>query len=211
MTKRVEEVILENLINNEDFARQVLPFLQPEYFLERPDKLIFQEIKRHFDEYNHAPDHTSLSIAADKLDINKGEYDQVVDVIENLHGVSDQDVWLLNTTEKFCKDKALFNALMKSVNIIEGKDQSHSKEALPSILSEALAISFDKSVGHDFLADADSRYDFYHLKEDRVPFDLEMFNKVTKGGLPKKTLNVVLAGCVHPETKIKVRLRMKVA
>lgn len=212
MSNRLEAVILENLIHNEDYARQVLPFLSEEYFHERPDKLIFKQIQKHFDDFNSAPDQSALIIAADDFNINKNEYDLVVDTIESLSGKTDQQEWLMSKTEKFCKDKAVYNAIMQSINIIEGKDKNFSKEALPSILQDALAVSFDNSVGHDFLMDAESRYDFYHRKEDRVPFDLELFNKITKGGLPKKTLNVVLAGtnvgkslflCHHAASTIK--------
>lgn len=212
MSNRIEAVILENLIHNEEYARQVLPFLQEDYFRERPDKLIFKQIQKHFDDFNKAPDQTALTIAAESFNINKNEYDLVIDTIDSLSSKSDQADWLLKQTEQFCQDKALFNAIMQSVNIIEGKDQKFSKEALPSILQEALAVTFDNSVGHDFISDADARYDFYHRKEDRVPFDLELFNKITKGGLPKKTLNVVLAGtnvgkslflCHHAASTIK--------
>ena len=212
MSNRIEAVILENLIHNEEYARQVLPFLQEDYFRERPDKLIFKQIQKHFDDFNKAPDQTALTIAAEEFNVNKNEYDLVIDTIDSLSGKSDQTDWLLKQTETFCQGKALFNAIMQSVNIIEGKDQKFTKAALPSILQEALAVSFDNSVGHDFLMDAESRYEFYHRKEDRVPFDLELFNKITKGGLPKKTLNVVLAGtnvgkslflCHHAASTIK--------
>jgi replicative DNA helicase len=213
MSARLESVILENLLHNEEYARQVLPFLQEDYFHERPDKLIFKQIQSHFDDFNKAPDKDALIIAADDFNINKSEYDHVVEVIESLRDRSDQTDWLLKKTEDFCKDKAVFNAIMKSINIIEGKDKNFSKEALPAILQDALAVSFDKSVGHDFVGDADERYDFYHRKEDRVPFDIALFNKITKGGLPKKTLNVVLAGtnvgkslllCHHAASTIKL-------
>jgi len=212
MSNRLESVILENLLNNEEYARQVLPFLQEDYFHERPDKLIFKQIHSHFDDFNKAPDKAALIIAAEDFNINKSEYDHVVEAIESLGEASQQTEWLMQKTEDFCKDKAVFNAIMKSINIIEGKDPKFSKEALPAILQDALAVSFDKSVGHDFVIDADARYDFYHRKEDRVPFDLSIFNKITKGGLPKKTLNVVLAGtnvgkslflCHHAAATIK--------
>jgi len=194
MSARLETVILENLINNEEYARQVLPFLTEEYFHERPDRLIFKQIQSHFAVFNKPPDQSALIIAADDFNLNKGDYDNVVEVIETLTERSAQGEWLLQKTEDFCKDKAVYNAIMRSIGIIDGKDKTYTKEALPSILQDALAVSFDNSVGHDFVLDAESRYDFYHRKEDRVPFDLDIFNKITKGGLPKKTLNVVLAG-----------------
>ena len=194
MSVRIETVILENLINNEEYARQVLPFLVEDYFHERPDRLIFKQIQTHFDDFNTAPDKSTLLISADELNVNKGEFDLVVDTIESFSDKVGQSEWLLKKTEAFCKDKAVYNAIMQSISIIDGSDKQHTKESLPSILQDALAVSFDKSVGHDFILDAEERYEFYHRKEDRVPFDLEMFNKITKGGLPKKTLNVVLAG-----------------
>lgn len=212
MSARIETIILENLLTNEDYARQVLPFLQEDYFYERPDKLIFKQISTHFDEYNRPPSKDTLLIAADELNVNKGEFDIVVDIIESFSDDAGQSEWLLKKTEAFCKDKAVYNAIMQSISIIDGTDKKHTKEALPSILQDALAVSFDRSVGHDFLSDADARYDFYHRKEDRVPFDIELFNKITKGGLPKKTLNVVLAGtnvgkslllCHHAAATIK--------
>lgn len=214
MSDRLEEVILTNLIQNESYARQVLPFIQSEYFQDRTDRLIFNEVKSHFGEFNSPPDKSSLVIAANDFNVNQSEYDHIVDTIKSLGDArTDQDEWLLKKTETFCKDKAVFNAIMQSINIIEGKDKNFTKEALPSILQDALAVSFDKSVGHDFITDADERYDFYHRKEDRVPFDLELMNKITKGGLPKKTLNVVLAGtnvgkslflCHHAASTIKL-------
>lgn len=212
MSARLESVILENLLNNEDYARQVLPFLQDEYFHERPDNLIFKQIKSHFEDFNRPPDKDALIIAAEDFNINKSEYDHVVEIIESLDDTSKQTEWLMKKTEQFCQDKALYNAIMQSIGIIDGKDQKFSREALPNILQEALAVSFDKSVGHDFVMDADERYDFYHRKEDRVPFDIALFNKITKGGLPKKTLNVCLAGtnvgkslflCHHAASTIK--------
>lgn len=212
MSSRIESVILENLIGNENYARQVLPFLQEDYFLERSDKIIFKQIKNHFDEFNRPPDTDALIIGADSFNLNKNEYENVVETINSLSGKSDQEEWLLKKSEDFCKDRAVYNAVMKSVMIIKGDDKQFTKEALPSILQDALSVSFDKSVGHDFIIDAESRYEFYHRKEDRVPFDMSNFNKITKGGLPKKTLNVVLAGtnvgkslflCHHAASTIK--------
>lgn len=190
---RIEEVILSNLINNEEYARKVLPFLKEEYFDERLDKLLFTDISKFITKYNSCPDPTVLKIHAENFKLNKTEYEEVVTLINSLTYEADNDEWLIQTTEQFCKDKALYQAIMQSIHIIDGTEKETSKEALPGILQEALSISFDKSVGHDFSLNVSDRYDFYHHKEERIPFDLEMFNTITKGGLPKKTLNVALA------------------
>jgi hypothetical protein len=139
--------------------------------------------------------------------MKQSEYVHTLEVVERLTEKEQNQQWILERTEKFCKDQSIYNAIMESISILDGSNTKFNKEAIPSLLQDALAISFDKNIGHDFFDDADRRYDFYHLKEERVPFGLEMFNKITKGGLPKKTLNVCLAGCVRPDTKVKIRFR----
>jgi len=193
MSDRIETVILSNLVANEDYARKVLPFLQSEYFHERPDQLVYGLIHGYFSKYNTLPSKTALTIDADSLSIPQGEADAVQEIIHDFDGPSKETEWLLTNTEKFCKDQSVYNAIMQSIQILEGKDKTRSTDSLPSLLQEAISVSFDKSVGHDYMGDVDARYDFYHQKESKVPFELSMFNKITKGGVWKKTLNCVLA------------------
>jgi len=192
--KRIEEVILSNTVNDELYARRVLPFLQEDYFHDRRDREVFKLINGHFVQYNELPNITTLTIDADKVQCNKDEHDQILEIISGLDHVStDKQQWLIERTEKFCKEKAIHNAIMRSITILDGKDKQYTEDALPSLLAEAISVSFDKSVGHDFYDDAEKRYDYYHMKEDRLPFDLSMFNKISKGGIPRKTLNGILA------------------
>jgi replicative DNA helicase len=191
--QRIEEVILSNLINNEEYARKVVPFIKDEYFDSRVDRLLFNDINKFLVKYNACPDQTVLKIHAEEHKLSKTEYEEMLQVIDALTYESDNTEWLISKTEQFCKDKALYQAIMQSIHIIDGSEKELSKEALPGILQEALSVSFDKNVGHDFALKVDDRYEFYHHKEERIPFDLEMFNIITKGGLTKKTLNVALA------------------
>lgn len=213
MSDRIEEVIFENLLTNDEYARKALPFIEDSYFMDKIDKVVFDVIKHFYDEYNAAPTKAALKLAiGDSKSLRQQEYDLAVELVDRL-GAPDQNTqWLFDKTESFCKDKAVYNAIMTSISILDGGNTKFDKGAIPSILSEALAISFDKTIGHDYFEDADRRYDFYHLKEDRVPFDLDLFNKITKGGIPKKTLNIILAGtnvgkslflCHHAASVIK--------
>ena len=194
-SERIERTALRNLVFNEEYTRRVIPFIRKEYFEDRAERTIFEEIQKFVTEYNKNPTRETLEIDLQKRkDLNETEYNRIVDVIKSLNP---QDVdldWLINTTEKFCKDRAIHNAVLDGIHIIEGKDKQRSPEAIPDILSDALAVSFDTSVGHDYLEDIDQRFDFYHTKEEKIPFDIDFFNKITKGGLPPKTLNVALAG-----------------
>ena len=194
-SERIERTALRNLVFNEEYTRRVIPFIRKEYFEDRAERTIFEEIQKFVTEYNKNPTRETLEIDLQKRkDLNETEYNRIVDVIKSLNP---QDVdldWLINTTEKFCKDRAIHNAVLDGIHIIEGKDNRRSPEAIPDILSDALAVSFDNSVGHDYLEDIDSRFDFYHTKEEKIRFDIDFFNKITKGGLPPKTLNVALAG-----------------
>ena len=191
----IEETVLSQLINNEIYARKVLPFLKPDYFHDRKDKIIFEEIQKFVDNYKKLPTKQSLEIDLDnRKDLSDEEYKSIIDQIKTLNDVDVDQDWLTNTTEKFCKDKAVYNAILKGIGIIQGKDKKLSPESLPDILSEALSVGFDNHVGHDYIEDGESRFDFYHKKEEKVEFDLEFFNKITKGGLSNKTLNIALAG-----------------
>ena len=194
-TMTIEKTIFSNLIYNEDYARRVLPFIKGEYFLDKTDRIIFEEIYNFMDKYQAMATKETLSIELDnRKDLNGTEFQKVVEVIESLKEAEVDMQWLVNTTEKFCKDKAVYNAILNGINIIEGKDKEHTQEAIPSILSEALAVGFDQHIGHDYIENADERFEFYHRQEEKLEFDLEYFNKITKGGLPNKTLNIALAG-----------------
>jgi len=189
-----ELTILQNLINNEEYCRKTVPFIVKDFFTEEKDKVLFDMIQEHIDKYNEAPTPVSLQITLDDMTVSDMIYKEVSDTIGVLGKVEEvnQD-WLIDHTEKWCKDKAIYNAVLESIQIIDGKTQK-DKGALPKLLQDALAVSFDNHIGHDFIDDYEERYDFYQKKEERIPFHLEKFNQITKGGLPNKTLNIALAG-----------------
>ena len=191
-----ERIILANLLSNEEFARKTLPYIKSEYFEDRLEKTLYVQISTYIEKYNTVPTKESLIVELDAVsNLSDKEYEEVVDLTNELVlSAKSDDNWLLETTEKFCQEKSLYNAIMASIQIIEGNDKANDKGSIPKILNDALSISFDPNVGHDFLEDGDERYDFYHRVEERVPFDLEYLNKITKGGLPKKSLNIILAG-----------------
>lgn len=191
----IEQVILKNILTDEQYMRKVLPFVQVEYF-EGVYKTLFVEIGKFVAKYNKLPTAETYKIQLDESgSLTEENYNQAIEVIPQLFDKekSDED-WLLDQTEKWCQDRALFNAVMESISIIDGKHKSLTKNALPEILTKALGVSFDTNIGHDYLANFAERYEFYHQDEERLPFDLEYFNIITKGGLPRKTLNIILAG-----------------
>lgn len=191
----VEDLILSNLIHNEGYGRKVIPFLRDSYFGNKTDRMLFNSISAHVDQYNKFPDKIALKVIIDeKSMVSQEEIDAVQERITNLEDLPTDIDWLVDQTEKFCKDRAIYNAISDSIKILDDKTGKTTPGMIPALLEEALAVSFDSQIGHDFFEDADSRYDFYHKKETRVPFDIEFLNKITKGGLPRKTLNVVLAG-----------------
>ena len=195
LTQTIERTTLTNLIHNEDYCRKVIPFIKPLYFTNRDERIIFEEIEKFLEKYNALPTKETLTIGIDsRKDLTEDEYQKVVEVISTLDKTDVDLDWLHDETEKFCKDKAIYNAVLDGIKIIDGKDKDRTPEAIPSILSDALAVSFDLTVGHDYVDDGLNRYDFYHKKEDKIKFDLDYFNKITKGGLPQKTLNIALAG-----------------
>lgn len=205
----IEKTILANLIHNETYARKVIPFLKKEYF-SATEGVLSEIIVKFFSEYNKPITLEILNIElGNRRDLNEQQFKSAKETADNLVCDPTNDTWLLNETEKFCKQRALYIAIMDSIKIIDGNEKHKSPDAIPHMLSEALGVCFDSHVGHDYLDDAESRYDFYHRVEEKLPFDLEMFNKITKGGFSKKSLNIVLAGCVHPETKVIVRYRKK--
>jgi replicative DNA helicase len=194
-TQTIERTTLSNLVYNEPYARKVLPFIKPEYFNNRHERVVFEEINKFMEKYGNQPTKEALSIELDnRKDLTDEEFKSVLTIVETLSDAQVDMQWLVDTTEKFCKDKAVYNAILNGIQIIEGKDKEHTAEAIPSILSEALAVAFDQNVGHDYVEDGDERYEFYHKKEEKLEFDLEYFNKITKGGIPQKTLNIALAG-----------------
>ena len=195
MTERIEETILRNLICNEQYYRKVVPFIKSDYFQEYNEKILFEEIADFAAKYDKVPTKEVLTInLQSRGDLTEETFK---DTLSGLNSLSDDWVdydWLLDATEKWCQDKAIYNALMQSIKIADGGDKKLDKGSIPSILQDALAVSFDEHIGHDYIEQADDRYEFYHRKEEKIPFDLEKFNYITKGGLPNKTLNIALAG-----------------
>ena len=195
MSQTIERTTLSQLVSNEQYARKVLPFMKGDYFSDRTERTIFEEIAKFVDKYNKIPTQTSLEIeVSSRKDLNSDDYKRVIEVIQAMESTDVDFDWLVDTTEQFCKDKAVYNAIVEGISIIDGKDKKRGPDAIPSILTDALAVGFDNRVGHDYLLDADSRFDYYHTVEEKIPFDLDFFNRVTKGGLPPKTLNIALAG-----------------
>jgi len=192
---RIELVVLRHLLNEEDYARRTLPYLKSEYFSEMNERVVYQEIDKYLSQYNALPTKEALLIELDNnTKVSDENFAKCSEIVSELNSDSDTDKeWLIEKTEKFCQEKAIYNAIMESISIIDGKDKQ-DKGTIPELLSDALSVSFDPSIGHDFIDDSDSRWDFYHRVEERIPFDLEYLNKITKGGVPKKSLNIILAG-----------------
>lgn len=192
---RIEQKILTNLIHDEQYCRKVVPFIKTEYFADKKDLVVASEIIKFFNKYNKSATKQILQIEVqNRKDLTDRELADVIEFIGKLENEPVNQDWMLENTEKFCKDRAVYNAILNSISIIDGRDKVHTKDAIPTILSDALAVSFDSHVGHDYLDDHEARYEYYHRVEEKIPFDLEMFNKITKGGLSKKTLNIALAG-----------------
>ena len=191
----LEVTILNNLISNEEFTRKVLPFLKSDYFTVRSYKIIFAEIHEYISNYNALPSLNALSIECqERTDLSESQFKDIMEVLSGLSNEKAELDWIIDSTEKWCQERAIYLSLMESVKIADGQDEKRDKGAIPQILSDALGVSFDQNVGHDYLQNYEERYDFYHKTEEKIPFDLEFFNKITKGGLPNKTLNVALAG-----------------
>ena len=193
---KIEQIILKNLFKNEPFVRKTLPFLKSEYFQERVERTLFEEVQSYVLKYNNIPSYEAITISLSQRDnLFEEDFRQTSELIENLKGNDDSSKfeWLLELTEKFCQEKALHNAILESIHILDEKSDK-TKGSIPKILSDALSVSFDPNIGHDYIEDAAKRYDFYHQVEKRIPFDLDFFNRITKGGLPQKTLNIALAG-----------------
>ena len=192
---RIENTIISSLFFHEDYTRKVLPFIKEEYFGNRVEQLLYGEIFKFVEKYNNLPTKDAILIELNsRKDINEEELNHLKDYVNQIENTEPDEKWLTETTEKFCKDRAVHNAVLSGIKILDGKDKKQTAEAIPHILSDALAVSFDKSVGHDYIEDADARFKFYHTKEKRYQFDLDYMNRITKGGVPSKTLNIALAG-----------------
>ena len=192
---KVEILILRNLLHNEEYIRKVIPFIKAEYFGDNNQRIVFEEILKFVHEYNKPTTKEVLCIEIEKRqDINETSFKELINIVSNLSDEPTELKWLIDTTEKWCRDRAIYLALMESIHITDGKDDKKNRDSIPGILSEALAVSFDTHIGHDYLLDYEQRYESYHRKEEKIEFDLEYFNKITKGGIPNKTLNIALAG-----------------
>ena len=193
--ERIESTILKNLIYNEEYARKVIPFIEPDFFEDRKEKIIFEEITSFIVKYGSSITTEALNIEVDnRTDLTDSEVKEIHEINQNLTESPVDHQWLLDSTEKWCRDRAIYLALMESIHIADGDDEKKNRDAIPNILSDALSVSFDNNIGHDYLLNYEDRYEFYHKKEEKIQFDLEYFNKITKGGLPNKTLNIALAG-----------------
>ncbi len=194
MQANIEQTILRNLLTDEKYMRKVLPFIKPDYF-QGVYKTLFKEAGKYVAKYNKLPTSESLAIELQNTNMSDDQYSMAMDVVPLLFTKEKIDnQWLLDNTEKWCQDRAIYNSIMESISIIDGKHESLTKNALPELLQKALGVAFDRNVGHDYIENVEERYEFYHKQEDRIPFDIDYFNKITKGGVPKKTLNIALAG-----------------
>ena len=196
MSGSIEKTILSNLLHSEQYARKVIPFIKPEYFIDKTQGIVADTLVNFFNQYNHPPSLDILTVELSKRQELKNQqvFSTVEQFINELDFVSNDQEWLVKETEGFCKKRAVTLAILDAYEIVEGNDKTRSEDAIPSLLSEALSVSFDSSIGHDYFADYESRYDFYHKVDEKLPFDLELFNKITNGGLSRKTLNVIMAG-----------------
>ena len=195
LSDRIETTIISNLFFNEDFTRKALPFIQPEYFSNADERILFNEIFKFVDGYKNLPTKDTILIELNnRKDLNEDHLKNLRQLVSNASNEEVDLQWLLDTTEKWCKDRAVHNAVLSGIKILDNKDQKRTPEAIPSILSDALAVSFDNHIGHDYIEDAQNRFEWYHTKEKRYKFDLDYFNRITKGGVPSKTLNIALAG-----------------
>ena len=193
--ERIENLILRSLVYNENYSRKVIPFIEPDYFHDSSERVLFEEIAQYMVKYNARPSKEALGIEVEaRNNLSETEVQSIRTILSTFEDVTGTDEWMEDTTEKWCKKQAIYNALMESVGIANGDSKQKTEDAIPSILSSALAVSFDSNVGHDYIEDASERFDFYTRKEDKIPFDIELLNKITKGGLTNKSLNIALAG-----------------
>ena len=195
MSDRIERIILKNLFYKEDFTRKALPFIKPEFFTNHNESTLFGEVYEFVNKYKNLPTKETILVELNKRkDLKEDELTEIKTIVNKLDKQEVELQWLLDTTEQFCKDRAVHNAVLEGIQILDGKDKKQNPEAIPTILAEALAVSFDNHIGHDYIDDAEARFEFYHKREKRFKFDLNYFNRITKGGVPSKTLNIALAG-----------------
>lgn len=205
-----ERAIVSNLLCNDSFVKKVIPFIKEEYFSSQSSKYIFNEVYKFVEKYKECPSPQAISIILeDKPNVNQETINECLDLVENCDSYKENNLeWLVDNTEKFCKNKAIYNGIMESISIYDGKSKL-KETAIPQLMSDALAISFNTNLGHDYIDDAEKRFEYYTTRQPKLPFQLERFNLITEGGVIRKTLNMLLAGCVHPDTKIKIRLKKK--
>lgn len=208
----ISETILAHLIHDEEYCRKIFPYLKEEYFETEGQKKIYDTLSTYITEYREPPTLQALKILlSNREDLNESSFKEIKETLSELEYDKDTNKeWLIKETEKHCQEMAFYNALKKCILIQEGSLKGYDRGSAPEIMSEALGISFDSHIGHDYFNDAENRYDFYHKVEERIPFDIDILNKITKGGLPRKSLVVYLAECVNENTKVKVRLKKKV-
>ena len=193
--ERIETTILSNLFYEEDYTRKVIPFLKEDYFPLRTEKILFSEINKFVQKYNNLPTKEAIIIElSQRKDVNEDEHNTLKEIINSISKLNSDPQWLLDTTEKFCKDRAVHNAILSGIKILDKKDSKRTPESIPGILADALAVSFDQHIGHDYIGDHEERFKWYHTKETKYQFDLDYMNRITKGGVPSKTLNIALAG-----------------
>lgn len=207
---RVERIIISGILKNDSYRKKALPHLHPEYFHDKKELNIFQIIKNHISKYKNVPVKDELMTEIQSIQMTDKDVEDCGFIVSDLFDIETSDEeWLLEKTEKWCQEKSVYNAVMESISIIDGTVQKN-KNTIPDILKQALAVSFKIELGHDYIEDSDARFEYYNKKDEKkIPFGIDLFNKVTRGGIASKTLNVVMAGCVHPKTKIKVRLKRK--
>jgi len=207
----IEKTILSNLVYSEEYTRKVIPFLHDEYFADPTDRVLFSLINSYVTEYNASPSIEALKVElSNRTGLSEEGYRDATSAINELKvDATTQFQWLMDQTELFCRERAIYNAIMKSIDILDDKTGRSTTGSIPKLLSDALAVSFDSHVGHDFIEDASERYEYYHRRVAKIPFDLDMMNRITMGGVERKTINVALAGCVHPETMVRVRYRKR--
>ena len=192
----IEQTILAGLITNEDYTRKTLPFLKPEYFQDKSEQVVYKSVVDYVNLYNGLPTKEALNISiSERDDLNQQQFSDVSKLVNSLYYDEKTDTqWLVDKTEKFCQDKAIYNAVRESILILDGHHKSAEKGSIPELLSTALGVSFDSNIGHDFIENSDTRFDFYHAKEDKIAFDIDLLNKITKGGVSRKALIIALAG-----------------
>src|SRR6056300_229209 len=189
-----EVLVFQNLIHNESYIRNILPYLKENYFTQSSHKTIYNLIVNYFNKYNNNPNISAIKIELDDQSINTEENKECIDILKSIETYNEvEKEWLYEKTEKFCQDKAIYNSIMESIKILDGKSKM-DKGSIPTLLQDALSVTFDSNIGHDFLENAEDRYEFYHMKEERIPFDIDFLNTITRGGIPNKTLNCILAG-----------------